>query len=347
MRKTIRILVLLHFVLITVILFGAGEFKLINQWKHDEVLGYDCLSFVNSDGHLVGSFFRCGPRVITPKTITAFAPRGQGPNEMTNITAAFPYKENLLAFEYMGKAKIFTPKNNTYVYKETKWFKTGQYIHVVKEGLFFDNKFFLTGMEMLGKSGQEVEVAFLKVYDESGKPLKSLVKKTYTSMNRFYEMPHHVIGYKSSRVFFLPANELNVTIISSTSLEVIANVSLKIPAFYKRMPSDYYAFKDYNKAKTTFELDMETWAMGYSAITEVAVDGNFLVVQVRTCSDELKKFAILLYNIENNFKLEKTFFTDDFLLDVKDGKYYCFANGNPGRDEDTDECIINIYSWAN
>jgi hypothetical protein len=82
-----------------------------------------------------------------------------------------------------------------------------------------------------------------------------------------------------------------------------------------------------------------------SSITEAAVDGNWLVVQVRTCSAKEKKFALLLYNVENNFKLEKNVFTDDFLLDVKDGKYYCFANGDPGRDDDTDQCIINIYSW--
>jgi hypothetical protein len=92
-------------------------------------------------------------------------------------------------------------------------------------------------------------------------------------------------------------------------------------------------------------IDVETWATGYSSITEAAVDGNWLVVQVRTCSTKEKKFALLFYNVENNFKLEKTVFTDDFLLDVKDGKYYCFANGDPGRDDDTDQCIINIYAW--
>ncbi len=216
---------------------------------------------------------------------------------------------------------------------------------MIKEGIFFDNKFFLTGYEPLEQTKNEEKVSYLKVYDDNGQPLKQLIRKTYTAPHRFNEIKYHIIGYKTDRVIFLPANKLKVTIVSAKKLEIIKEVDLEIPGFYKKMPEDFYIFKRYDNPKDNFRLDIETWATGYSSITEAAVDGNYLVVQVRTCSEKEKKFALLFYNAENNFKLEKTVFTDDFLLDIKDGKYYCFANGNPGRDDDTDNCIINIYAW--
>ena len=66
---------------------------------------------------------------------------------------------------------------------------------------------------------------------------------------------------------------------------------------------------------------------------------------MRTCEAKLKKFALLFYNAEN-FKLERTIFTNDLLLGAKDGKYYFYANGDPGRDEEAEEFIIHIYSFG-
>ena len=69
-----------------------------------------------------------------------------------------------------------------------------------------------------------------------------------------------------------------------------------------------------------------------------------MVLQVRTCSKELKKFAMLFYNVDT-LKLEKTVFTDGFFIGARDGKYYFYHNGNPGRDEGVDECIIDVYAF--
>jgi hypothetical protein len=74
------------------------------------------------------------------------------------------------------------------------------------------------------------------------------------------------------------------------------------------------------------------------------VDGDYLVVQIRTCRDDMKKFALLFYSAKT-FKLEKTVFLNDFLLGARAGKFYFFANGNPGRDEDTEEIVINVYAF--
>jgi hypothetical protein len=81
--------------------------------------------------------------------------------------------------------------------------------------------------------------------------------------------------------------------------------------------------------------------MGYSRINYVLVSGKSLVLQIRTCNDKMKKFALLFYNAET-FKLENTVFTSDLLLGAKDGKFYFAAGGDPGRDHENDELVINI-----
>lgn len=345
MRRFIILLAIMQLLLAVNAVEGAESFKRVQQWTHDAVFGRDFFTFIDNDNHMVGGFGQIGCRIITPDAIIEFAPRGQGPGDLMTFSAAFPYKGDIMVIEMAGKAKIFTKKNGTYAWKETKWFKTGKYAYNPTEGVFFDDKIFLTGEELLGLDGTAKNVAFLKVFDDNGKPLKSLIKKTYTESNRFYMMNHHVAGYKSGTIFFLPANSLTATEISSKNLEEVKEVALELPPFYKKMPLDFFAYRKYKNPQNLL-VDLEKWNTTYSSITEVAVDEKFLVVQVRTCSDKLKKFALLFYNVENNFKLERTVFTDDFLLDVKDGKYYCFANGNPGRDEDTDKCVINIYAWT-
>jgi hypothetical protein len=157
-------------------------------------------------------------------------------------------------------------------------------------------------------------------------------------------MRYHIRSYGADKVFYLPENELTLTIIGVKSLDVIQEVPLERPSYYKKMPVDFYTNVNHKGDLSKLAKKIEEWATEYSAITNVAVDGDYLVVQVRTCKEDLKKFALLFYDIKHNFKLKKEVFLDDYLMGYLNGKFYCFANGNPGRDEDTDECIINIYS---
>lgn len=345
MKLFLIIFIQVQLILFTGLLQGAVKFKQIDQWRHDEIFGYDFFSFINGDDHLVGGFRHIGCRMVTPDKIIKFAPRGQGPSDLSTFMTAFPYKKGDIAIVEMPmKIKIFTKHKDTYVWQETKWLKQGRTLQMIKDGVFYDGKFFLAGRGMSGKNSRGIEYAFLKIFNDNGKLLKELIKRTYSEPDQFNLMKHHVSILSPGHVIYLPENELKLSVISSEKLVMIKEVDLEIPSFYKPMPKDFYIFKKYNNPKDNFSLDIETWATEYSSITEVAVDGKFLVVQVRTCSDEMKKFALLFYNVEKNFKLERTEFTNDFLLDIKDGKYYCFANGNPGRDEDTDECKIKIFS---
>ncbi|MFC2156107.1 hypothetical protein ACFLRB_06435, partial [Acidobacteriota bacterium] len=143
----------------------------------------------------------------------------------------------------------------------------------------------------------------------------------------------------------LAENELKVHIISTKDLRVEKEVKLEIPGFYKKMPVDFYTFKKYDKPSENYQKDIEYWQTAYSRIQKVIIEDNFLILQMRTVSDQLKKFALLFYNAEN-FKLEKIIFSNDLLLGARDGKYYFYANGDPGRDEEAEDFIIHIYSFG-
>ncbi|MCI0470731.1 MAG: hypothetical protein L0Y73_03635, partial [Candidatus Aminicenantes bacterium] len=140
-------------------------------------------------------------------------------------------------------------------------------------------------------------------------------------------------------------NEPQVRIISTKKLEIERTVRLTTPAFYKPMPEKNYRGK-WNVMGDADELQkkVEDWKTNYSVICRTAIDGDRLVVQIRTCAKVLKRFALLFYNADT-FKLEDTVFTNDLLLAVKDGNYYLFAGGDPKYDEDAGEYIIDIYRF--
>ncbi|MGE5344107.1 MAG: hypothetical protein ACM3SY_21790 [Candidatus Omnitrophota bacterium] len=339
-----RIVPIIFIILFSNLIFAVTfDFKCIDQWKHEEIFGNHFFSIIDKDNEVVGSFYKSPIRIISRNKIIQFAPRGEGPSELLGLEALFEYKGDLAAVERPEKMKIFTKKQGTYVWKETKWIKRGRFAHVVKNGIFFDNKFFLAGVEFLTLKNDR-EVYFLRVLDGNGNLLKQLIKNN-SANPRFVLKNYYIKGYKKDRVFFLIENELKVTLISSKTLEIVKEVPLEIPAFYKKMPEDFYTFKKYAQSGNEFHLDLETWSMGYSKITNCCTTDKHLVLQIRTCNDKLKKFALLFYNAET-FKLENTVFIDDFFLGYKDGKYYFFANGDPGRDDNTDDCIINIYAFT-
>ncbi len=329
------------------VLTGASDFKRVDQWKHDELCLHHFYSLIDPDNQVVGAFYKNPNLLISREKIVKFAGYGQSPNELTNLLGMFFYRGDLAMVEMPKKIKIFTKKNGTYAWKETKWLKMGKMPQIVKDGIFFDNKIFLAGLTFLEstKNENEINTSFIKVYDEKGTLLKDLVHKTFKGPNRFYLMKYYVIGYKTDRVFFLAENELKVTLISAKTLEPVKEVNLEIPSFYKKMPDDFYSWNKEKQQNENFNLVLENYAMGYSGINNSLVEGKYLVVQMRTCNPKLKKFALLFYNADS-FKLEETIFIDDFLLGAKDGKYYFFANGDPSRDENTYECIINIYSFG-
>lgn len=341
-----KIVVVLIFLGCAFFLNGVENLELIDRWKHPrEIFDWMGASKVDKDGHVVGIFLKTPISLISKEKVTHIIPFGQGPSDMAGCYTFFNYGEDLAFVERSFKIKIFTKKNGTYVWKETIWLKKGSAGHSPKNGVFFDNKIFLTGFTepYQQKTKKESEATLVRVYNTKGILLKDLIKTKSVTGSRLYEMIFHIVPYKNDRLFFLPSNRLKVSVISAKSLEVVKEVPLQIPTFYKKMPEHFYFRESYANPKYDFARDLEDWATGYSRITTCGVDKNYLVVQIRTCSEKMKKFALLFYNAET-FKLENTVYTDDFLLDIKDGKYYCFENGEAGLDEEACENLnINIY----
>jgi hypothetical protein len=334
--------IFIFFLLLTRPQTGAEGFTIVEQWRHDtEIFGHALHSIVDADNHIVGVFFKLGHRFISPQTVTAFAPRGQGPGDLMDSRTLFPYRGDIAIVEMAGKIKVFQKKEGTYVWKKTVWLKRGRYGHIVRGGTFWDNKWFLTGFNFLGMDNKIGRFALLTVYDEAGMHLKNLLQVEYSEPNMLTELDYYIVGV-DDRLFFLAENELKVKVITADALKVIKEVALKVPDFYKKMPADFYIYKRYDDPSENFSRDIEQWKTSYSRITGVVVDGDTLVLQVRTCRDKLKRFALLFYNIDN-FRLKRTIFIDDFLLGAREGKFYCYANGNPGWDEAADQCIINVY----
>ncbi|MGE5344111.1 MAG: hypothetical protein ACM3SY_21810 [Candidatus Omnitrophota bacterium] len=335
------------FVVLNFFVLAAGpNFKRIDQWKHDDMCGMHFYSFIDKDNNVIGVFYKGLNFIISRDKLVKFANWGEGPSELMGLEAFFEYKGDLAIVERADKMKIFTKKDGTYVWKETKWLKRGRYLHAVKNGIFFDNKFFLAGVEDAEYVPHKkyTDTYFLRVLDEKGNLLKQQIKKTVTGDFNWINIKHYITGYKKDRVFYLTEHEPKVTVISSKTLEIVKEIALEVPPFYKKMPKDFYITKA-NISTAEFNRSLENWSMGYSKITNCCTTDKHLVLQIRTCNNKMKKFALLFYNAET-FKLENTIFIDDFFLGYKDGKYYFFANGNPSIDDDTDDFIINIYAFT-
>lgn len=348
MRKKLnaraRILCLL-FLLFSII--EGKEFKLVQQWKHGDQELYGGINFatIDKDDQLVADFgYKLGWRLITPKYIKVFGPAGQGPNDLSIVMAMCIYNDDLAFIQMEHNIKIFTKKNGNYEWKETRWLKRDYYPHMIRDALYLDNKWFFAGLNVQDIKGEKNHVNLLKIYDNNGKPMVNLLEEWHDKNKMYGNMHFYIVSYKNS-VYVLSEDKLKTYEISINQLKLLKEWQLEIPSFYKKMPDDFYTVGKINEDPQIFNKNYFKWKTAYSRITNAAVEDGYLVLQLRTCSETLKKFALLFYNLET-MKLEHTIFTEDYFLASRDGKYYCYANGNPGEDEDTDRCTINIYSFT-
>lgn len=323
-------------------LVSAQNFKLVEKWDHGDVyLGYIYASLIDNDGHLLICSANVGIRLLTPKTIFTFAPDGEGPGEIMGFRAWIDLGTDIGILERQEKLQVYSKKNGNYVWKENLWFKRERYPLSVKNAIYHENKWYFTG-----EGSDNFDMNFAKLYNilvfnDQRQPIKKLLTWETRIKDQHRFMSNYIIPCKE-RLFFMKENELSVTIINSKDASVVKTVKLEQPACYKPMPENFYAFKQYKNIFKEMLIDHENWRVGYSRISKVVVDGNYLVLQIRTCNEKLKRFCLLFYNV-NTFKLEHQVFMDDYFLGAHNGKYYAYRNGDPSLDEDTDRCVINIY----
>jgi hypothetical protein len=223
-----------------------------------------------------------------------------------------------------------------------KWIKRGPSAFFMKEALYHDGKFFLVGTEFVKQSPKSADVAFIKIIDlKSSGFSKSLINEQQKMPNRLYELQPQIMYFNGS-VYFMRQNGLKLYRISTNTLEQSKVIPLAIPGFYKSMPENCYVFKQY-KGNSEYLKDLESWMTSYSSITKAVITkSGYLIVQIRTCNQKMKKFALLFYNCNDHFNLSNVIQTDNLLLGVKADRIYCYQNGDPSVDE-AGEVGINVY----
>ncbi|MBC7361465.1 MAG: hypothetical protein H5U06_04180 [Candidatus Aminicenantes bacterium] len=321
------------------------ELKRVETWNFKQIYkGQIISSFFDSSGDLIITF-GIQPVLLNKNNSIPFATFGQGPNEITHLYTLCKYNEDLALFEDVNKIKVFTKKGGTYLWKETLWLRRDSLPFFLKSALFYKGYFFLAGMKILRfPAPDNMDTANLQIFEQhSNSPGKSIMLEVGIKPDRQYEIERFLLPYKD-HVLYLKQNEMKIHFISIDKLEVDKTIQLFTPTFYRSMPKNFYIWKDYKGNHREYLIDLETWAMSYSAITNVIIYKNdHLMVQIRTCSQENGKFAILLYDLKNNYQLEGLIFLNDLLLAERDGYIYCYKGGNPGLDDTAERNEIIIY----
>ncbi len=328
--------------------YGKPEFRLVETWQHDELIPgllFDAL--IDPDGFLAAGFQKAGVKIANAEKIMDLGPYGQGPDDLDGWFTLMLYKGDLAVEGMAGKLKVFHKKGGKYTWKQTIWKRFGISYFIVSDGLFSHGKWFFSGTEDVPIGNNNFEIYFIRIYEENGKYIKSILKKIYKKSEAFpiHLLNYHLEQYKSD-IFFIAEDEPLVKIISPQTLELKREVKLKMPEFYQAMPKDNYRYKKNQRNLGDIET-MKLWASwktSYSRICRAAIDNNYLVIQIRTHSKQLKRFSLLFYNADN-FNLEEVVFTNDLLLAVKDGKYYLFKNGEPGYDDEAGDFVIHIHQF--
>ncbi|MDD8020791.1 MAG: hypothetical protein PHU81_06370 [Acidobacteriota bacterium] len=333
-----------------VMLFFSGELlfsqeiRLVKQWHHQADFGGEishCL--LDKDNDLI--VVHCpGISMINENKFTTFATWGQGPNEIDSIFAICDANGDLAVFEYYSEVTLFEKDARGYHEKSHKWLKTEPGSFYLRDAFFAQDCFFLAGLVIKERNKDKSIGALIRVYnDKLQKIEKDLITVQYTEPSYFEQIRKH-FAVDGQRLYFMSQNELKLYQISLETITLDKNIELKPPDFYVPMPRSFFTYnKKYDNDRSLWS-DLVTWYTSYSAATRMAIlQGGYLVIQIRTCHPNMKKFALLFYNIRNNFSLDKIISQDDLLLAGKGDLLYCVHNGDPIIDLEANRVVIDLY----
>lgn len=326
-------------------LFSEYEFQVVEKWNiKQDFIGYVCFSMIDKDGHVVGLFHKGNPILLTPQRVVNIADWGQGPNEISDMQCFLDLGEDIGLLELPTKLQVYSKKGDQYSWKKNLSFKQPKLSFVIKSGIFYDRKYFFAGWGVASKDNFLVKSYNLEVFNENGQPIKNLIFQDIAAKERrqVQFMAYHIAAHKGF-VYYMPEYEFTVSVISAKDVAVVKTGKLAPPSFYKPLPDDFYSFKKVAVPAKDLLKNLDYWAVGYSRISRIAIDGGNLVLQARTCDPKLKKFCLMFYDV-NTFKLVNQIFTDDYFLGVRNGKYYFFAGGDPEYDE-LEEYVIYVYQF--
>lgn len=319
------------------------EIRLLKQWKHDGDLGGEISHCLLDEHNNIILVHRPGISFVNERQFVNFARWGQGPNEIENVLAICEYRGDLAAFEYKNKLKLFEMSTSGYYEKGKKWLNSNPASFYLRDAFFVCERFFLGGPAIIRNHEGRLNGALLKVYnDKTGQAEGSLIPVQYPEPSRYNEIRRY-FAVDGDTLFFVMQNQMTVYQISLADIALTRAIPLKLPGFYVPMPEGFFGFKRYEDGLGLWK-DVVKWLTSYSAITRIAVlQRGYLVIQVRTCAADQKKFALLFYNIKNNLSLDKVIYLDGLLLAGEGNILYCIHNGDPMVDEEANQIIIDLY----
>ncbi len=321
------------------------ELKLVDTYEHDKIFArYFFDAVVDQDENLIIGFGAPGCSIVTPKEIKILAPLGKGPNDLSGYFALNIMDNQELYVEGMiGRMHVFKKKDGKYSFDRTEWRQLKKPMPPT-DCVFWDKKWFsAVTTTKRDKKTQQFSVHYLQVFSSDGKFIKNMIHKIYEKAWNVHLMDCHLVPQKQA-LFFLAENSLSLKIISGDNPKVTKTVALEPPKFYKPMPESNYIFPQTGFQVTSQEYKkfMALWKTNYSRVTNVLLEGQWLIIQARTADEDNKLFGLLFYDADT-FELKHTIMTDDLLLAGKNGKLYFFRGGNPAWD-DVEDTVFDIYN---
>lgn len=337
------IIIFLLLVLNLHILNADINLKFIEKWEHDvEVFGYLFDSYLDRDGELIIMFFKNGIKILNAKSARDLTTIGQGPGEIENWKALYVDQSNIINFEMAGKVILFEKQNGLYRYKETRWIRRNNFLNI-EGGVYHKDKFYLTGFSPdREEEANNTQGYFLSIFKEDGKFEKKLFHKDFKGI---WRGPYILSSYArlfNNYLYVILASEPELRIYDTNEDILYKIVNLEMPNFYKPI-KDYMKFGKYKGLKGFIEY-YESWRLSYSRIENLLVTAKNLIINIRTASDKLPKFAVLFYDpIE--FSLDDICFSEHLLLAAKQNKFYFLENGDPGLDVEANKLNILVYEY--
>ncbi len=344
----------LFFAILSFCLRGGITLNKIDEWKSDYLLkGMYRGSFVNDKGELIIMLKKHGILRMKDGDIKIISKEGQGPGEILFEASLCKLEKGFADVEYHRKIQIFyfDNKANKYRWKKNLWREEKGCTQFIESSLFYKNKWFFGGGVFRNVQAKEtkediISPFFLKVFDDQGKLIKNMVKLKFGKMIRSY-LFNSFLESNDDKIYFVVENKMRIFVIDGDRLILKEIINLREPKCYKKLPEKNYYFGRRRGDRRNMRSLYEEWKTNYSLIVNFKIIPEYFVFEIRNFGDDCKKkFALLFYNKKNR-KLEKTIYTNDFLL-AKKGMYLYFLKGGiPRIDDEAETLTIVLYkvSW--
>jgi len=321
-------------------------------WRHDKVFGGVRFgTLVDPDGALIGQFQMDPPFLITSESITELRPMGQGPGDLISAFGVGLRGEDLVVVEHSGKIKVFSKQKGTYAYKESIHRKAGVSAYMIEDFTWVGERFFIAGYTLEPTDEKDrFTLVEVKAYDHRGTFLGNPIEETgesadFQTRNTWIERHLKTDGHA---LYFMTEQSLELRVIDPLTATVTDRLRLERPPFYVPIAEDAYRLNEDNGRKLRgpeIMMKLPEWRKSYSAVENIEITKDYMVVQLRTARDHLKRFALCYYTRGGGYVLRGLTYTDDFLVGSSGGRLYLMEGGHPGIDDDEpNQTIIHIVT---